>query len=217
MCGRYSQHHTTNDLVDRFAVQLVLEPVTERYNVAPSQPVPVITAQGARCLDAYRWGLVPSWAKDPGSGIINARAETLAEKPSFKAALARRRCLIPADGFFEWKKEENGRQPMHIRLKDGDLFAFAGLWEVWESPEGTPLHTCAIVTVAPNDVLVPIHNRMPAILRPEDEAAWLDPAIKGVEALELLRSYPAERMEAYPVSRRVNAPVVDDAACILPA
>ncbi|HLV81678.1 MAG TPA: SOS response-associated peptidase [Chthonomonadaceae bacterium] len=216
MCGRYTQHHTTEALVDRFAVQTVREPVTERYNVAPTQPTPVITFEGARCLDAFRWGLIPSWAKEPGSGIINARAETLAEKPSFKAALARRRCLLPADGFFEWKKEENGRQPIHIRLKGGDLFAFAGLWEVWDSPEGAPLHTCAIVTVAPNDVLAPIHNRMPAILRPEDEAAWLDPAVKGADALQLLRSYPAARMEAYAVSRRVNTPFFDDPVCILP-
>ena len=217
MCGRYSQHHTTEALVDRFAVHMVHEPVAERYNVAPSQPVPVITANGARCLDAYRWGLIPSWAKEPGGGIINARAETLAEKPSFKAALARRRCLIPADGFFEWKKEESGRQPFHIRLKAGDLFAIAGLWEVWESPEGAPLHTCAIITVAPNEVLAPLHNRMPAILRPEEEAAWLDPAVKSAEALQLLRPYPADRMEASPVSRRVNAPTLDDPACILPA
>jgi putative SOS response-associated peptidase YedK len=203
----------------RFHVEEVAASPAERYNIAPTQPVAVITqeAGGHRVLDAFQWGLIPSWAKDPGIGpkMINARAETLAEKPAFKNALKRRRCLIPADGFYEWKQEGAARQPMHIRRADGDLFALAGLWEEWRQPNGEPLRTCAIITVAPNALMLPIHDRMPAILSPEAEAAWLDTTQSDLaSALTLLQPYPADALEAFAVSRRVNAPVIDEPALL---
>ncbi|HLK58961.1 MAG TPA: SOS response-associated peptidase [Chthonomonadaceae bacterium] len=221
MCGRYTMHHTTDQLAMRFGVQQVASAATERYNIAPTQPVPVvIETPETRVLDAYRWGLIPSWADDPaiGNKLINARAETLAEKPSFKSALVKRRCLIPSDGFYEWQKlADNSKQPMYIQLSDKDLFAFAGLWEEWKQPDGTPLRTCTIITVGPNEVMAPIHNRMPAILRPGDEALWLDPSQKSVpDLLSLLKTYPADRIEAIPVSKRVNTPTIDDPTLLSP-
>jgi putative SOS response-associated peptidase YedK len=226
MCGRFTLHHSTEEVADRFAVDTVQFPVEARYNIAPQQPIATVTAApDGRRLDGFRWGLVPFWAKDPtiGGRMINARAETLLEKPAFKNALARRRCLIPADGFYEWAKQGAKRQPMHIHLKRGDLFAFAGLWEEWNDPaaagpDAPPLRTCTIITVAPNAVVAPIHDRMPAILRPEDETHWLDPSIRdGRALLDLLGPYAQEEtMNSYAVSRLVNAPGNDDPECIAP-
>jgi putative SOS response-associated peptidase YedK len=233
MCGRFTLHHTTEEIAQRFAVQQVLFEMPPRYNIAPSQPVAAVIQQdGARRLEGLRWGLVPFWAKDPeiGNRLINARAETLAEKPAFRQALARRRCLIPADGFYEWKQEATGRQPMHIRMNDGRLFAFAGLWEEWKPPADAlrdatleeslhdgVLRTCTIVTTDPNALLATMHHRMAVILRPEDEAAWLDPSLQDVpRLLDLLRPYPDQAMEAYAISKRVNAPTFDDPVCIAP-
>lgn len=224
MCGRFILHHSTEQVAERFAAQQVLFPLEARYNIAPGQAIPVIansTLAGARWMEAMKWGLVPFWAKDPeiGNRLINARAETIAEKPAYKQALKRRRCILPGDGFYEWQAQTVGpRLPYHIRRRDGELFGFAGLWEEWEAPDGSPLRTCAIITVAPNEIMAPIHNRMPAILRRDDEAAWLDPELKDTAALlAMLQSYPDEEMEAFPVSRRVNAPQNDDEFCIEPA
>ncbi len=218
MCGRYTMHHSPAQVEMRFGITQAQTTPTERYNIAPTQAVPlVIEADGGRFLDAMQWGLIPSWAKDPGIGnkLINARAETLMEKPSFKTALSRRRCIIPADGFYEWKREGTARQPMHIRRKDGELFGFAGLWEEWQHPDGTPLRTCTIITTTPNDLMASIHDRMPAILMQEDEAAWLNVGLhKPVEVLGLLHPYRADLMEAYPVDRRVNVPTVEDPALL---
>ncbi len=220
MCGRYTLHHTPQQVEMRFDVQQVLAVPQERYNIAPSQPIPVVLEpSGSRMLDAFRWGLIPSWAKDAaiGNKLINARAETLAEKPSFRNALSRRRCLIPGDGFYEWKKEADKRQPMHIRRQDGELFAFAGLWEEWRQADGTPLRTCTIITVAPNALMADIHDRMPAMLRPDAEAQWLDMSQRNVpDLLGLLQPYEAAWMTAFPVSRRVNTPTSDDPACLEP-
>jgi len=230
MCGRFTLHHSLEELEERFDAQPVAPSVAQaalRYNIAPTQDILVVTQNGARHLQGYHWGLIPSWAKDPaiGNKMINARAETLAEKPSFRTALARRRCLIPADGFYEWQDpaadlapgKKAAKTPMHIRLQDGALFAFAGLWDEWHAPDGSPLRSCTIITTAPNAVTAPIHDRMPVILRPSDEALWLDPSVKDAAALlPLLVPYPADVMEAYAVSRSVNAPMVDDAACITP-
>ncbi len=230
MCGRFTLHHTLEELEERFAAEVVTGTNSEtelRYNIAPTQDILVVTQNGARRLQGYHWGLIPSWAKDPaiGNKMINARAETLAEKPSFRTALQCRRCLIPADGFYEWQDATEGlasskkaaRTPMHIRLQDGGLFAFAGLWDEWHAPDGSPLRSCTIITTAPNAVTAPIHDRMPVILRPEDEALWLDRSVSdAAELLPLLIPYPADLMEAYAVSRQVNAPTVDDPACIAP-
>lgn len=228
MCGRYTQTQSVARIVERFGVQQIGFEFGPRYNLAPSQPVATITQQqiGGRVLDAFRWGLIPSWAKDESIGhkMINARAETLAEKPSFKSALLRRRCLIPADGFYEWKKEGSGKtarkQPLRIHLKSDEAFAFAGLWDEWHTPDGSPLRSCAIITTAPNALMSAIHNRMPAILRPEDEAAWLDVEANDRDdvphLLHMLRPYPDEELAAHPVSTSVNSPAFDAEGCIAP-
>lgn len=201
--------------MERFEVDEELFRPDPRYNIAPTQIVAsVIELQGKRLLTGFRWGLVPAWSKDPaiGNRMINARAETILDKPSFKPLLTRKRCLIPADGFYEWKASAGGKQPFHIRRKDGGLFAFAGLWEEWKSPDGSPLQTCTIITVEPNELMAPIHNRMPAILEREDEKVWLDAASnsKDVFALvSLLRPHSPEKFEAFPVSRAVNSPSSD--------
>lgn len=229
MCGRYTIIHNVQAIAERFNVAVPQLAVTPSYNVAPTDAVPIIVADaGRREMYLTQWGLVPFWAKDPeiGNRLINARAETLAEKASFKYALSRRRCLIPSDGFYEWQPTEGAKQPYYIRLKGGELFAFAGLWETWESPDGSPLISCAIITVEPNALVARIHSRMPAILQPEDEETWLfgrkdtpTPARRGAveaEMLKLVRPYPADRMEAYPVSRMVGNPANDTPRCIEP-
>lgn len=219
MCGRYTLQQTTQDLLRRFAVQLVLFDISPRYNIAPSQKIAVIRGNGERHLEGLTWGLVPFWAKDlkKVKPMINARMETLVEKPTFKAALTRRRCLIPADGFFEWQSKGDQRQPLHIRMRDKHVFAFAGLWDEWKSPDGQSLQTCVIITVPANGWMTEIHERMPAILRPEDEIRWLDSAIRSAdEILSLVGPYPAEKMEAVPVSRLVNSPGTDSPECIQP-
>lgn len=224
MCGRYTLRHSTQQIVARFEVNDVIEatfgemePEALRYNIAPTQTVAVITQNSPRALEMMRWGLVPSWAKNPsiGSKMFNARAETLAEKPSFRSALARRRCLVPADAFYEWQKRGKTKQPLCIHRKDNALFAFAGLWDEWTSPDGSPLHSCTIITVAPNPLMAAIHDRMPAILRPEDEGTWLRGNMASAnELLALLAPYPEDDLEAYPVSTAVNSVANNVPACI---
>jgi putative SOS response-associated peptidase YedK len=217
MCGRYTLHHNVEEIEVRFDAESNLEDFGPRYNIAPSQMVPTIRQTDKRELVNCKWGLIPFWAKDPaiGNKMINAKAETLAEKPSFKHALAKRRCLIPADGFYEWKKQGKApSQPIYIRRHDQGLFAFAGLWEEWKTPEGDKLPSCTIITVEPNELISQFHHRMAAILRPEDEAAWLDLKNPAADVLPLLRPYPAEELEAFEVSRAVNSPSFDDPSCI---
>jgi putative SOS response-associated peptidase YedK len=190
-----------------------------RYNVAPSQAVAVVPNKPDPKVDFFSWGLVPSWAKDRSIGhkTINARAETLADKPMFRSALRRRRCIIPADGFYEWKRNPDGKTktPLYITLKAGRPFAFAGLWEIWHDPGGSVLPTFTIITTPPNDLMKTIHDRMPAILRPEDYHAWLEPAERDPADLQpLLAPYPADEMEARPVSRLVNNPRHEAPDCI---
>ena len=243
MCGRYSLTKLEN-LLRQFAflrffpgpVPVPEPPDRPRYNIAPTQPVLVIANNHPDRLEHFRWGLIPSWAKDAsiGSRLINARAETLATKPAFRTALRRRRCLVPADGFFEWRVEPvqaQGRPvrqaqgkpgktktPMYIRLKGGGLFAFAGLWDVWHSPDGSEIPSCTLITGEPNELVKPIHDRMPVILPKEAYGQWLNPKEQEPAALtELLQPYPASKMEAYPVSRAVNSPKNDSPACIEPA
>ena len=219
MCGRYTLQQTTQDLLARFAVQLAIFEVKPRYNIAPSQEVAVVRADGQRRLEALKWGLVPFWAKDLKKlkPMINARMETLVEKPTFRAALSRRRCLIPADGFFEWKKESGTKVPLHIRMRDKSLFAFAGLFDQWKSPEGEVLETCAIITVPAGGWITEVHDRMPAILKAEDEEHWLDTNIKEpARILSMLGPYPADQMEAIVVSPAVNSPKKDSPECVQP-
>jgi putative SOS response-associated peptidase YedK len=220
MCGRFTQHHTIDELIERFEVGLVEYETEPRYNIAPTQTVTAIVQNDEREMVGLQWGLIPYWAKDAkiASQLINARAETLAEKPSFKNALAKRRCLIPADGFYEWKKQKGGSQPYYIRRRDGGLFAFAGLWEEWKSPEGELRQTCTIITTEPNELMASLHHRMPVILKPQHEAEWLDPAAHYAPALtQLLQTYPDGELEAMPVSRAVNSPAQDDASLIQPS
>jgi len=190
-----------------------------RWNIAPTQAVAAVraSAAGGRELVGLHWGLIPSWAKERaiGARMINARAETVAEKPAFRAALRARRCLIVADGFYEWQKAGARKQPWYIRMRDGRPFAFAGLWERWAAGPDEVLDSCTIVTTTPNGVVAPIHDRMPVILEWGDYAAWLDPGQRDPARLQpLLRPHPDVAMEAWPVGLRVNNPANDDASCL---
>jgi putative SOS response-associated peptidase YedK len=198
-------------------------PLAPRYNIAPSQPVAIVRAsrdQDNREWALVQWGLVPSWSKDPsiGARMINARAETVEEKPSFRTAFKRRRCLIPADGFYEWKRLNGGKQPFYIRLESGEPFAFGGLWEYWQGPDGSALESCTILTTEPNGLMAELHNRMPLILSAQDYDDWLfaKEGDKQAQAAlhHLLRPYPAEEMIASPVSTFVNNPRNEGEACI---
>ena len=220
MCGRFTLTATPDELQRAFP-WLILpeadEALPPRYNIAPSQPIPVVPNTGENRLDYFVWGLIPFWAKDPkiGNRLINARSETLAEKPSFKAAYKYRRCLVLADGFYEWEKET--RRPHYARMKSGDPFAFAAIWERLQSPDGSEILSSAIITTAPNEVIAPVHNRMPVILSPQDYHRWLTPGEVAAGELDpLLKPHPSEGMEIYPVSTVVNNPRNDHAACIRP-
>lgn len=221
MCGRFSLGVDAKTLAAQF--DLFETPAwTPRYNIAPTQEILVVVQDpttARRQARRHRWGLVPSWAKDPaiGSQLINAQAETAATKPAFRAAFRKRRCLILADGFFEWKKENRHKQPYCIRLLDGRPFAFAGLWEHWEGPEGKAIASCTILTATPNDLLRPLHHRMAVILPSSEYGRWLDPRIQDPGGLQpLLRPYPADEMTAYPVSTVVNSPANDGPGCLEP-
>jgi putative SOS response-associated peptidase YedK len=219
MCGRFTLTTNLGAIAARFGVARFLEEVGPRYNIAPTQTVIVVGDDGQRYLTHMKWGLIPSWAKDPaiGNRMINARAETVATKPAFRAALRKRRCLIPADGFYEWQPAGRRKQPVYITLKTREPFSFAGLWESWTAPEREEIKTCTIITTEANELLKPIHDRMPVILTPEAETVWLDPTIQApARLLPLLTSYPADEMEVYPVSPQVNNPAHDSAKCVEP-
>ena len=220
MCGRFTLTADLTLLAVRFHFDPAALSYTPSYNIAPSQQILTVMNDGTSNGAGYlRWGLVPSWAKDPSIGhrMINARVETVAEKPSFRQALQRRRCLVLADGFFEWQKHGSTKTPMYMRLHGQLPFAFAGLWDTWHDTTGAPLSTCTIVTTTANALLAPIHQRMPVILPPEAEAAWLDRHLTAPEALcALLSPYTPERMEAYAVSAAVNSPRHNAPDCIAP-
>ncbi len=221
MCGRFALLVSGEEVARLFDVDSVPDPLPARYNIAPTQPVLALrlSADGQqREFALFQWGLVPSWAKDVklGARMINARAETVAEKPAFRAAFKRRRCLIPASGFYEWQAVNGRKQPMFIHPKNDPLFAFAGLWEYWASADGSELETCTILTTSPNELMAPIHNRMPVIVAREDFSMWLNPEPRPEDAFHLLRPYPAKKMAAYPVSTMVNSPKNDTPACVEP-
>ncbi|MCA9941530.1 MAG: SOS response-associated peptidase [Anaerolineales bacterium] len=218
MCGRFTLAAATEDVAAQFALA-EMPPLAPRYNIAPTQPVAVVrvAANGQRELTYLHWGLIPSWAKDPGMGarMINARAETVAEKPSFRAAFRYRRCLVPASGFYEWRKLNGKKQPMYIMARDGGVWGIAGIWERWIASDGSEVESCAILTTEPNELLRPIHNRMPLIIPPEQYTAWLDPHSQRPDMVQpLLQPYPAANMSAYPVSTLVNSPFNDSPDCI---
>ena len=221
MCGRFTITATPDQLQEAFPGVVVPAQMAPRYNVAPSQPIAVVPNDGRNAVDFFVWGLIPSWSKDPaiGNRMINARAETLAEKPSFRTAYKRRRCLILADGFYEWKQipGKRGKAPHYITLKDRQPFAMAGLWEQWFSPDGSEIKSATIITTEPNELMAQLHNRMPVILQTVDYARWLDPGERTPADLQnLLVPYPAGEMAHYPVSTMVNSPANDVPACIVP-
>jgi putative SOS response-associated peptidase YedK len=215
MCGRYELHTHPAVLALLYGVPFP-EDMKARYNVAPSHELPIVRVNrdGKRELAAMRWGLIPHWAKDKSIGYktINARAETVATAPAFRDSFKWRRCLVPATGFYEWRKVAGGKQPYHLGMIDGSPFAFAGLWSRWKSPQDEWIDTFTIVTTEANELTGKIHNRMPVILAPEDYARWLD--AEAPDAGELLKPYPADEMRAYPVSTRVNKPANDDPGLI---
>lgn len=223
MCGRYTLKSDARELAKLFDVAEVPS-VSARFNIAPSQEVAavrIVEGGEEREMSMLRWGLIPSWAKDPkvGHKLINARAETVAEKPSFREAFRRRRCLIVADGFFEFEKLRGGaKQPHYFRLRDGRPFAFAGLYERWRGEDGEVVDSCAILTTEACDLVRQIHPRMPVILHPSDHDLWLDRDVRKTELLtELFAPYPAEEMASHPVSTLVNRPTIDTAEIIEPA
>jgi putative SOS response-associated peptidase YedK len=209
MCGRYSFAPDLKVVNEHYDITVNDGDIPPNYNCAPSQLLPVVTNDNADRISFFKWGLIPFWAKNPAIGykMINARGETIAEKPSFKNAFARRRCLVPADGFYEWKKLPDGKTkiPYRIFLPGRPLFSMAGLWETWKSPEGEHVHSFTIITTTPNDLMEGIHDRMPVILEKQDEKMWLEE--KNQKALlELIKPFDSNRMDAYQISSMVNSP-----------
>lgn len=220
MCGRFAQRTPAKRLAEEFQVQEVPE-IEPRYNIAPAQDILSIrrTDEGREAA-LLKWGLVPSWAKDVsiGAKLINARSETITEKPSFREAFKRRRCIIPADGFYEWQRRGGTKQPYFFLMRDEHPFGFAGLWEKWRDADGQALETCTILTTEANEVLKPVHDRMPVILHPGDYELWLGGDVRELDLVkELLRPYPGEEMVGYPVSTSINSPHNQGAELIKPA
>ncbi len=222
MCGRFTLRASTSALAEQFGA-LAVDIFAPRFNIAPSQPVLVVrlrpdTSLPQKELTSVRWGLIPSWAQDPaiGNRTINARSETVADKPAFRAAFRRRRCLVPADGFFEWRRGKT-KQPFFIEMADQRPFAMAGLWESWEGPDHSLIESCTILTTVPNALMEPIHDRMPVILSPECYDQWLDASLSGPESVKhLLVPFDAKAMKACPVSTYVNRPTNEGPECIAP-
>jgi putative SOS response-associated peptidase YedK len=222
MCGRFSLTIDPADLQDAFPEFIFPTQVTSRYNIAPSQPILALPNDGTSKADFFVWGLIPSWTKDAsiGSRLINARAETLDEKPSFRGAYKYHRCLIFADGFFEWQAQpgSKGKLPHFIHMKSGRPFAFAGLWDTWQSADGSEVRSATIITTEPNELIASVHNRMPVILPPDCYAQWLDPTPQPASRFQsLLIPYPPREMEAYPISLLVNSPDNDRSEILSPA
>jgi len=223
MCGRFTLNTTGREIAVQFDLETELE-VRARYNIAPTDDSPIVRIPdmaAPREASFLRWGLVPFWADDPsiGNRMINARAETVPDKPAYRAAFEKRRCIVPASGFYEWKPADGGKQPYYIRRADEQLLGLAGLWERWtDDHSGEVVESFTILTGEPNELVADVHDRMPVILRPEDYDFWLDPAMKDKEALHelVLQTYPADPLETYPVSTHVNKPTHDDPSCIEP-
>jgi putative SOS response-associated peptidase YedK len=222
MCGRYRLSQRKQIIEEHFDSVSGLEDWTPRYNIAPTQPVPVIRQhpkEPSRVLSLMRWGLIPSWAKDASgaAGMINARSETAATKPAFHDPLKSRRCLVPADAFYEWRRTGVAKQPFCFEVNDGELFAFAGLWDRWRDPTGQWIRSCTILTTTPNAVTASVHDRMPVILDSHKYDLWLDPGMTNVEAVsDLLKPFDVRLMRSYAVSSRINHVANDDEACSTP-
>ena len=217
MCARYTMTLPDEALSKLYGLARFAE-FEPRFNIAPAQRVPVVRLdpEGERELVLMQWGLVPAWARDIpiGAKLINARSETVAEKPAFRRAFQRRRCLMPADGFYEWQPTNGRKQPVYIRLVGGEPFAFASLWEAWTSPDGEVLETCTLLTTEPNELMRPIHNRMPVIVRAESYETWMSVEAKPADLMGLFKPFSSEAMEAWPVSMYVNNPRNEGPECI---
>ena len=221
MCGRFTASFKFREIKLLFNLQRDIPLLTPRYNIAPSQEVPVIIqSDGVNELKPMKWGLVPSWSPDPsiGNHMINARAETISEKPSYRRLLDSKRCLIPADGFYEWRREGNRKVPVWFHLKNRQPFAFAGLWDLWRDLDGDLLHSFTIITTVPNALLRPIHNRMPVIFDALQARQWLDPRLntRAADIAAVFPPFPSEQMQAHDVSPLVNKPEYDSVECIKP-
>lgn len=221
MCGRYTITITMEELMLRYFISQTNVPFHRpKYNVAPGQMIMAIINDGEQNrLGELKWGLVPSWAQNPkvGSKMLNARAETAWEKPAFRELIRRKRCIIPADGFYDWRQDAEGKQPMRIVRRDRKVFSMAGLYDTWVSPDGIKLNTCTILTTTPNELMEPIHDRMPVILHEEDEYLWLNRRIQSHADLDqLLIPFPSELMDAYAVAKTVGSVSYDDPSCIEP-
>lgn len=222
MCGRYTLAKDFEELTKRFNFHLPLSfsNYVPRYNIAPTQQVLAAVNFNNRVQPVFfKWGLIPSWSKDKsiGSRLINARAETVSQKPTFATSLKSKRCLIPADGFYEWRIQNGKKIPMRIMLKSNNIFSFAGLWDTWTSPDGETIQSCTIITTSPNKLVEKTHNRMPVILNHEAEQVWLDTCISDIKELKpLLVPYPSDEMKLYEVSTMVNSPKNDTSECIVP-
>ena len=221
MCGRSSLTKVEKEIEARFKATFYSDELARynplpNFNVAPTHMHPVITSDDTTHIHLYRWGLIPFWAKDVniGSKLINARAETLQDKTAFRQSLATKRCIVPLDGFYEWKTNGKQKTPYRIIAKDQDIFSVAGLWDSWQNTKGDTIHSFTIITIAPNTLMKEIHDRMPAMLLKENENLWLDNEIKPKDALQLLIPYPSDQMEAYPVSDKVNSVKANDKSLI---
>jgi putative SOS response-associated peptidase YedK len=222
MCGRYRLSRRKQIIEEQFDCDPWEDDWEPRYNIAPTQSVPVIRQhpkEPVRQISTMRWGLIPNWARDASiaSSTINARSESAATKPAFRDPMKFRRCLIPADGFYEWKRTIGSKQPYSFEVNEGELFAFAGLWDGWKDPNGNWIKTCSILTTTPNAVTSAVHDRMPVILDPDHYDLWLDPGMQKVAAItELLKPYDARLMRCFPVSTRINHVTNDDEECSRP-
>lgn len=228
MCGRYTLTASGEELSEAFELSEIPRILTPRFNIAPTQQAPVVRVlqeESERRLDPLRWGLIPAWASDPSIGdrMINARSESAADKPAFRTAIRCRRCLVPCTGFYEWAQPVAGatrkgrKQPYYIRRRDERVFALAGLWERWKDPDGEVIDSYVILTTEPNELVRPLHNRMPVILRPADYGLWLNAEVNSLERLKaLLRPYLPDDLTAYAVSTHVNSPTNDDTGCVRP-
>jgi len=220
MCGRFTLTLAPGEIQELLNLGPFVHIIQPRYNIAPSQPVPIVKDFDTRSVELYRWGLVPFWADDPGIGnrMINARSETVSEKPSFRAAFKYRRCLILADGFFEWHAQQKGvpKTPYLFKLNNDQPFTFAGLYEHWEPPEGGELHTCTILTCAPNELVSHYHTRMPVMLGEDSRWVWVNPESDDSTLLDLLNPYPSDEMKCFPVSHDVNSPQNDKPEILQP-
>ncbi len=209
MCGRFEIHSTLEIIAKVFGIDSITFDYQPNYNVAPSHDILLVVNDGKRRLVRSRWGFVPSWSKELSAGykMINARAESVADKPSFRQAFQNQRCLVVADGFYEWKKEGTKKRPFYIRLKSGKPLGFAGLYSIWKSPEGEQICTSTIITIDANEIVQPLHDRMPVIASPDAYDLWLDPDIHDKSLLQnILKSFSSEELEAYEVTQKVNSP-----------